>query len=720
MLSLLIGCSDKYNELSGLTPTLVPRYISVSPSDILFDTSLSGKKQINVISTNTPWGIDNNINWINISPLKGETNSLIDVVVDENFSGEDKRIGIIYLKSTLSDWKYETPITISQTGATPYINIANTEIELSGGSNKESVEITSNCSWDADCNSDWVTFQINNNVLTIETQANETNDYRTAIISIYNNGETTITSNIKLRQAPAKINASTDPISFDNIAGTARIQIEAESAWTASSSNSWIDIEPSSGEAGTSTVLIDVSDNTSTKERTGYLYFSIGGKTNIQIPIIQKGIYIEPEFKEILFNACNETKSLKVLSNTNWVVGAVPEWIEVTPKEGQNNGEIYLTAQENQSTSPKTGTLHLTQIGLDLDAQVTLNQKGMSFDVSESILYFEDKAETQIVNIEAEGIWNASTSYDWITIFPLSSKGNDSLSISVSENIDEKERIGEVLVSMYDKTIPIRIVQKGKYFRVSNDELNFTSKGGTLNIDITSNDKWRASVCKGDDWLVLSETEGEGNVTVTVEALDNPSMNKRTAEILFETNHSQAIKIIITQDSRFLYIDTQELLFYSKGGNSDPITIHTDGIYSIRKSDSWINITENNNVFTVSVDESKEQNPRVGYIIIALTDIQDGTMSVTVKITQLNSGGSFLRNNYGDDVNYDNNNSSTRTELVIKGYSNDKNYDSDVSSRIKLTITGFSNDKNWDSMSSSQAAISKNRFSSDKNYDKNP
>ena len=713
---LFAGCSEKYDEELGLYPTLTPRYIAVTPTALSYP-ALASSKSLQITSTETSWKIEENgIDWISVSSTSGSSSATVDVIATENKSGDDVRTGIFYLKANVSDWKYESPISVTQAGATPVISLSKSEIDFTGAPNTETVTVTANCSWTASSSADWLTVSQKDNTITLTVTGNEADLHRIVTVSVIHTGTINTSQKITVRQVPASINASTESLMFNNTASSVNVTINAEASWVASSSASWIDVSPVSGKSGVSTLKVSVSPNTSTSERTGYVNLSIGGSQRIQIPVKQRGIYIETEQSELSFVAAGGSLDLSVLSNTNWTVSSLPSWITVSTRQGEGAGTVKVTAFENPYTVNRSGVIHLTQTGLSIDVAVTVFQAGKTFDVNTTMLNFEDKQSTQTISIQTDGTWTASASESWITLSPTKASGNSTLSVSVSENTGDNERSGQVVVVMADKSATINVVQKGKYFTVSSNLLTYTSKGGSIDVSISTNDSWVATVEDGSTWLTLSKTSGTGNIDVKVTASDNASVNSRTATLIFETTHNQKVRVVVTQDARYLRIDTKEVLFYSKGGTSDVITVSTDGTYKITCSDSWFSITQSSNTFTVTATENSDKAPRIGSITITLTDLKEGTYSLTLTVTQLNNGGSFLRNDYDDDYNWDDVGNSTGS-LTITGFGSDKNYDTNTTSSTVLSVSGYQSDKNWDESSSSGITVSVTGCSSDKNYD---
>lgn len=714
---LLIGCSEKYDKELELYPTLTPRYISVSPTYLSFGSNASAQS-LDIEALETPWKIENGVEWLTLSSMSGTNNATVSVNASENMAGDITRTGVFYLRANTNDWNYETAISATQAGASPYINVKQSEYSITGAANVVKQEITANCTYSIEKSSlcDWLSIAKEGNTLTLTATANESNSHRTATITLVHTGNKNTSTSFTVTQAPANINASTNLLVFENTAGRMEISVNSEANWVASTSDSWIEVSPTSGNAGTSTLSINVSPNTSINERTGNVILSVGGKQCIQIPIRQRGIYIETKQTELSFEAVGGKNTIDVESNTTWTVASMPEWISVDPVNGTANGIITVTAQDNPYTTSRTGTIRLTQTGVNVEALVNVTQKGKTFDVNTTTLNFNDKQETQNVSIETDGTWTATTSDNWIKVSPTSATGNSELAITVNENTNDNERSGSVIVTMGDKSVTINIVQKGKYFTVDNSLLTYISKGGNMKITVTTNDRWNAKVEEGSSWLSLSATNGNGDAKLNVIASDNPSVNNRTGSIIVETVNGQRVKIVVKQDARYLMVDTNELLFYSKGGTSNPITVSTDGTFSISTQDSWISISQEEHTFRVTASENKGTDARFGKITLSLTDLQEGTYSLEIQVTQLNYGGTFLRKDYDADKDYDHAGSSTGT-LVIKGYGSDTNYDTTTSSGTNLSVTSYLSDKSWDSSIKTGATVTRTGYKSDQSLD---
>lgn len=96
--TVFAGCSDKYSSDFGLKPTLTPRYLRVSPTSLSFSANQASSQSVGIETMETPWKVDNAIEWVTISAANGQSNSNINVSATENKDANAARTGIFYIK----------------------------------------------------------------------------------------------------------------------------------------------------------------------------------------------------------------------------------------------------------------------------------------------------------------------------------------------------------------------------------------------------------------------------------------------------------------------------------------------------------------------------------------------------------------------------------------------------------------------------------------------
>lgn len=719
LLLLLIGCgdSDKYDPTKYMA-SLASHYLRPSQTSFTANSAKECSYSFDVKSVDTPWAFTDVMTWTTLSPMSGSASEDVFMTIEENTSGDTERLGIFYLSSTLSDWDNSVPISVKQPAATPYATVSSSVVAMNGAATSQDISVQSNCVWDIANSASWLQIEITNEHSGIKFTASENtgNTSRTAIVYVAF-GRKNLAS-ISVTQKAANISIETETLEFENTAGEYSIKVTSEAAWTVKTSQSWIQVSPGSGNAGTETFKVTVTPNTGTSARTGYVYLYVGSSRVIQITVTQKGLYVEFSASSLEMADGVDEKTVTVKSNTSWTISSYPSWVTITPTSGAGTTNVTIKANDNPNTSKRESTIKATLMGVIIESSMTITQLGKTFDYGQSTIECSDKAQTIPVTITSSGSWTAASTEPWITVKPSSAFGNGTLSLTVTENTADDARAGKVSLNIGDKTYEITVIQSGKYFTVKYDGNAMGSTGGEIAVEISSNDIWTVSVAGNPSWITFDKTSGSGDASFNITVADNPSVNSRTATVTLETTHDKSVKIIISQAARYLTADHQSILFFAKGGDSDDIVISTDGKYSMTKTGSWFSITEKGNgVFVATAQENTEKDTREGSVVIKLTDLKEGTYSITLPVVQTSYGGTFIIDGYDVDKNWDIG-ASGNVSLTVTGYSSDKNWDN-PSHNIKMiiSVTGYNPDSNWDSNTSGSGNMRTGDYSSDSNWD---
>ena len=695
-----------------ITVEQAPASITASTETLTFNNAANSVDV--TITSEASWTASTSNSWIEISPDSGTSGvSTMTVSIAPNTS-INERTGYVML--SIGE-KQKIQIPIKQDGV--YIRVDKEDITFAASGETHSINISSNTTWTvSDCPS-WISVSQDSGngdaTVNITAENNASTSSRSASIKVIQEG-LSIDNTIVITQNGKTLDISAQKLTFEDTEETKSINIWADDSWSIENSNSWISVSPTSG-SGSSSVEITVEENETESKRKGTIYITMLDKT-IDVTISQdaKVFSIDIENKSLTFTAAGGDQTLNITSNTYWTLSDVPLWVTLSTTNGKGDASVVVTAEENMSLEERSGEMFLSIDGKEEKTTITLTQSGKIFNLSSTPITFSDKSESQSVTIETDGEWSATTNDSWITLSPPTAFGSSTLTVTVEENKTDKERNGNIAITMGEKTLYVSVKQKGKFLTIANSLLTYNSKGGEIDITITTNDTWTAKIEDEASWLQLSQTNGTGTVNLKAIAADNPSVNSRTASIIVETPHTQGFKIVVHQEARYLNIDTKEVLFYAKGGTSEVITVSTDGTYEITCSDSWFSVTQSSNTFTVTATENTAFDARSGTITIALTDLKDESYILTLTVKQLNKGNTFLKQEYETDTDFDNNGNST-VNLTITTFDSDKNYDNTNSNGVTLSIFNFKNDTDWDAQTSSGITLTITEYKTDKNYD---
>ena len=286
----LSACQESTTVSNRIAVALHANYIHPDRTDFQFPNT-STSVSFTVTSQETPWRIDGVPTWINISPKSGSATTTVSVTTEE-YAWADPRVGIFTLYSDSSDWSYSKQMTVTQSGATPYVNLEKNYFSFDGAAHSETVAASSNFDWQVANNYGWINVDFDGSRMTLSVTANDTGEIRSGEVNIKYNSNTQGT--ITVSQVPAEVSLKTDPLNFPIGAGSYKLTVESQAAWR-TDAPSWVDVNPSAGDPGKTEVTISVSPNPYDGERNGSVYFIFSSSRMqfAEIPVHQDGVILE-------------------------------------------------------------------------------------------------------------------------------------------------------------------------------------------------------------------------------------------------------------------------------------------------------------------------------------------------------------------------------------------------------------------------------------------
>jgi hypothetical protein len=726
LVSLLgTSCADDFGSHGDLFPGTQSVYLYTDYNTFTSDYGDAGYADFNVLSSGIGWHFTSVPSWTKLTPSSGSSSAKVRLDIEANPSTQNSRNGIFYLNpDTEIDFVYNYPMKIVQAASTPYATPEKTKMTFTGASSTQKLAIKSNCAFSISSSYSWVTASnITGTSADIKVSANTTSYARSATLYI-NDSKGNRLSSFTVEQAVSTITSETKTLELKNTANDVKIKINADVAWNATTSQSWIQVSPSQGQAGSNTITVSVTPNTSVSSRSGYVYFNISSRNVLAIPITQLGYFIKLASSSVSMKSGEDAVETKVYSNTSWRVKSKPSWLTVTPQSGKDTATIKLTSVDNPEIVTRQGEVVVasTVSGINIESKLTVTQAKKNFTFGKNYYECIDTAQTFKIPIVSDGKWYATAPDSWITVSPSSARGNDTLKVSLTKNEQDDARIGCIHLSIGSKTYDITIKQRGKYFIVDSPQTNtFGSKGGQLQIDLSTSDStWRAKVVGKANWITLSDTTGTGrNATIIATVADNPTLDARSGEIVIEGSSGKNVKIYVYQNGRYLTVSHTYILFFDKGGTSENIIISTDADYKITKiNGDWFTVSNvANGVINVKASANNTKEHREGALKIEVTNLQKGTLSVQLPVIQAAKGKTFVfKEGYGEEQNWSLY-SDNGVSLQIIGFSEDENWDGNFRTKFIFTKEGYADDNNLDDNGGTNMGIGKDDYNNDKTYD---
>ena len=302
-------------------------------------------------------------------------------------------------------------------------------------------------------------------------------------------------------------------------------------------------------------------------------------------------------------SAQGDTCEIALKSNGEWSVATNVEWITVAPTSGNGDATLTLIASANTvvdsrnaeitaTTKDNTATLALTQLGVQDYLYVTPKEFSCGSDGGEFTVEVTSNVEwtvslpNWITSSMTEGANNATVT---LTVRPIEGDISDLREADVVFG-NLIGLVGEGIVS--DKVHVVQLVDPVLPIDLTPKNLEFVCGGETKNVTVATEDEWTASV--EESWVVLSQSEGQGNVEVSVTVGENPIYTERRTTVIFTTQGGLVAMLQILQeaspDPHFLEVSPTSFQFGKEGGEQ-VFTIGCDTDWEITADYDWLTIT---------------------------------------------------------------------------------------------------------------------------------
>lgn len=635
----LAGCSDK--ELAGdATLSFTPKSLSAGVSSVSFGAKNDLTATLPVRAQNTQWSLTGEPAWLTVEPKQGSESADVKLTAQENTSADEARMGVLSL--TGSDLNVNRTISVLQKQADVILVPSTTSLSVKAAASSVNVAVTANVEWTATCSDTWLSLECSGNTLNV-TIAENLGASRSTTIHLKRTGTDATLATIEVAQGEAGVTGSTEQLTLDVNGEERTYTFEANASWTATTSApAWLTVTPANGSHVDKQLKITAQPNYQANERSGFIYIKIGTTTKLEIPVKQNGVEMTMSETSLKFDADTEIKTVTVTSNVPWQIINKPEWITVSPSNGETGStNIDIKAEANNDNSPRDGRVEFA-IGGGTNGflSIDVSQNGAHITEVPNSLDILSYAQSFAIDVHATGFWMVTTdSGDWIQVSPTEHTGDGVLEIEIAENTSNSKRTGKVTIIQpggAQENQVITINQAGKTFTMDCSDVISSAKPCTVTVSVASGVNW--IVESEVDWLTPSPLQGTGNGEINVDVAFNPSVNSRNGNLKFTADGKGEALFAFSQPGRTLSVDAEQMSFSSKGGESQVITIAADGEFDVTTNRQWITVIRQSgaNTFTISVPELAGEAARGGEVTIALTGVPSGeeTLTRTVKVTQ--------------------------------------------------------------------------------------
>ena len=249
-------------------------------------------------------------------------------------------------------------------------------------------------------------------------------------------------------------------------------------SWQATYVEEWIHLTHSEGDRGRVRIFLDIDENNTGKDRTGFIIFEGEGGTRRTIAVTQKlkvdALSVSPTEITVVKSGLLETgekAEIYLSTNSDWTITVADDskWITPAATSGEaGDMSIELTVEQNNTGGERTGSFVINAGSKSETVTVIQNLEGLKLSADNfrvNKFGFSDEAQTPLTfTITSAEAWT-STCDDWLSIEPASGEaGETEVTLLVDENTSGAPREGAVKIttSLNGLEAAVRIDQNAK------------------------------------------------------------------------------------------------------------------------------------------------------------------------------------------------------------------------------------------------------------------
>ncbi|HLN52922.1 MAG TPA: BACON domain-containing carbohydrate-binding protein [Lentimicrobium sp.] len=363
---------------------------------------------------------------------------------------------------------------------------------------------------------------------------NSSNEYSAGLTA----SATTLTS-------PPVLNINPDNLEASYEAGSSNFNITTNTSWTAVCAEEWVTITGSG--SGNGLLTVNYTENTIAVPRTATITVSVLALDPVTVTLVQAGAPAFIELSPLTFDVdiAAGTADIEVNSNAPWTASSDASWC-VPTASGMGDGIITLQYEENTRAEIRTANISVDVEGLGTTL-VTLTQAAAQavLAIEPPLAEVSNQAGSVDFNVTANFNWVSTTDASWVTI-PANGTGDLIMNATYTENMLFEPRSATITISGNGLEQIASIIQAAgePVVYVSPETVEVGYLAGTTNLTVTSNSDW--TVTEEADWMTVTNS-GTGNGTITVDYIENPIYEDRTAVITVSVGSGTPAVINFTQ-----------------------------------------------------------------------------------------------------------------------------------------------------------------------------
>lgn len=341
--------------------------------------------------------------------------------------------------------------------------------------------------------------------------------------------------------------------------GVTSFSVISNSAWSATSNQTWCTV--TSSGSGNGTITANYTENTSATPRVANITVTVAGLSPVVVTVTQAGngasFSVSPANQNVTAASGNTT--FTVTSSSAWTAISDQTWCTVTPS-GSGSGTLTATYTENTSLVQRIANITITASGYaPIVVTVTQGPANPTLTVTPPNQNVSSAAGNTSFTVNSNSSWSATSNQNWCTV-TNSGSGNGIITATFEENTVIAARVATITVSVAGLTpVNVTVTQEAAmpYLNVSPGNQNVTYASGSTDFSVSSNLSWTAS---SDATWCLVTPSGTGAGTLLANYTENLTVTPRTAHITLNASGVSPVIVTVMQDGAVAYLNCTPMI----------------------------------------------------------------------------------------------------------------------------------------------------------------
>jgi len=390
------------------------------------------------------------------------------------------------------------------------------------------------------------------------------------------------------QKAPELTITSPSSIELDVNGNSGAITFTANRDWSASTSDSWISISPSSGKASDTPVTVTVrcNANTTYDERTATVTISmedLSQTVSVHQPANLTVILPKQVFD---LQSNSNTIEIEVQANVQYSVSTSVDWIKQVGTKGLTSKNISFSIEENKTYDPREGKITIKPQDSSVQEQVvSVKQAQKDALIVEKTSYDMPYGGGEIeIKVESNVPFDVTPNPDWIHYTQTKALSSSTVCLKIDENTTYSSRQGTVEIKQQNGSLKytITVSQAGR-IAITSVELDQTSlfiepgETTTLTATVKPDNATDKTVTWSSSNTAIATVDETGKVTAVKEG---------TARIIAKAGEKAAeCKVTVCIPVSSIELDKKELAL--KPGETAKLTATVKPDNATDKTVTW-------------------------------------------------------------------------------------------------------------------------------------